>query len=106
MTRKERTRRGEERRGGNLFRNLTRGVNNGDDALPLQSVLFDLSLLLSPLSPPARLFHSSSNRAMASSDAVAAKRVRDDLAYARFSWFHVKVGGKGGKKKKSARAAK
>ena len=29
---------------------------------------------------------------MASSDAaVAAKRVRDDLAYARFSWFHVKV---------------
>ena len=30
--------------------------------------------------------------AMASSDAAgAAKRVRDDLAYARFSWFHVKV---------------
>lgn len=23
--------------------------------------------------------------------AIAAKRVRDDLAYARFSWFHVKV---------------
>ena len=23
--------------------------------------------------------------------ALAAKRVRDDLAYARFSWFHVKV---------------
>lgn len=28
---------------------------------------------------------------MASSDAAAAKRVRDDLAYARFSWFHVQA---------------
>jgi len=30
--------------------------------------------------------------------AIAAKRVRDDLAYARFSWFHVQVRGEMEKK--------
>jgi hypothetical protein len=43
---------------------------------------------------------------MASSDAVAAKRVRDDLAYARFSWFHVKVRREREEKKKKKKKKK